>query len=295
VFDQLFQKYFVKVIDNMPFGNRVRIEKNEIEYLNKDIELFINLKDGKFKFYFPKIKNVGISKKSILYLKTPLKNNINIFNSSSFFRYNWKPVYLSYNLGLKNLNFIKITLSNNHLPNDIFYKIYYTCDVKRSSFERVEKNISFNKIESNNTKMNISLILVNHNYFSMYFKTLILINLDKSNSDLFNINRIFGLQGLKYFECKEKLQTSLLKINSNTFIRSSNKKDMIFLDAYKNNIFFGQTNIGLVSIQIVRGFSDLYIKHNNSKAMSLGIGNLLQNVKLRSNETFTGEINVSLY
>ena len=47
----------------MPFGNRVRIEKNEIEYLNKDIELFINLKDGKFKFYFPKIKNVGISKK----------------------------------------------------------------------------------------------------------------------------------------------------------------------------------------------------------------------------------------
>jgi len=291
----LFQKHFLKVIDNTRFGNRIKIEKNKIEYINKEIKLFINLKEGKFRFYFPKIENVGFSKKCMLYLKTPLKNNINIFNSSSFFRYDWKPVYLSYNLGLKNLNFIKITLSNNHLPNDIFYKIYYTCDIKRSCFERMEKNITYNKIESNNTKMNISLILVNYNYFSMYFKTLILLNLDKSNSDLSKINRIFGLQGLKYFEYKEKLQASSLKINSTTFIRSSNKKDMLFLDAYKNNIFFGEIDIGLVSIQIVRGFLDLYIKHNNSKAMSLGIGNLLQNIKLRSNETFTGEINVSLY
>lgn len=136
--------------------------------------------------------------------------------------------------------------------------------------------------------MDAKFFVINKKVITIKFKSLINIRFVSSKyPDSPITKRIFGLQGLKYFEKQG------LKINTSKFFLLQNKNiEALFLDVVKERLFLIINPKLIYKIENKKGFLDLLVQHSD-EAISIGSGNLIKNTILEKNEMFIGEISIT--
>mmetsp|Transcript_28098 Transcript_28098/g.52475 ORF Transcript_28098/g.52475 Transcript_28098/m.52475 type:complete len:117 (+) Transcript_28098:640-990(+) len=99
--------------------------------------------------------------------------------------------------------------------------------------------------------------------------------------------RIFGLQGLKYFEKND------LKINTSKFLTlNSTFGEAIYINVTREKLFLIINPEIIYKIENKRGFSDSLIQCSK-QIISIGSGNLIKSIYLKKKEIFIGETTIT--
>jgi len=274
----IYKKYFKKHSDSLFIKNNVLfIKYNTVVYS-------VDLKKGTIEnFYFinfSKINNnILKSDKLNICLLFPLKNSFNIFSKRSIYNFSWNIIgtYTSFNDSdeKKFQIFLKSNLNFYNLMYEVYYKIKFNSNSNFINAVLPKKTIQ---------DLNIKIFIVNKQTVDIKFKSLINIKfiMDKFINSLIT-KRVFGLQGLKYFE------KNGLKINTSKFlILNDTYSESVYINVTREKLFLIINPRIIYKIENKRGFSDLLIQ-NSEKIISIGSGNIIKNICLKKNEMFIGE------
>nr|BAS01490.1 hypothetical protein [Lotharella vacuolata] len=277
--------------------------KNQRLFINNNSYIYIfDLKKGSLKnFYFvnfSKINNKTLhSDKLNIRLFFPLKNSFNIFNKKSIYNFSWNIIGTQSSFKNTHEKKFQIFLKSNLNFYNLIYEVYYTINFD-SKFNNALELTLRRKIQN----LNIKFFIINKRikkYFieiiNIKFKSLISMNFTLENHyNSFITKKIFGLQGLKYFEKNE------LKINTTKFLtlNSLNLKNLdffvesIFMNVTREKLFLIINPKIIYKIENRRGFLDFLIQHSG-QLVSISSGSLVKNICLKQNEAFIGETTIS--
>uniref|UniRef100_A0A7S2TSL1 Uncharacterized protein n=1 Tax=Lotharella oceanica TaxID=641309 RepID=A0A7S2TSL1_9EUKA len=266
----LYKKYFKKYSDSFFLENNILFIKNN------SLVYTLDLNKGTLEnFYFitisPNNNSILKSDKINIRLLFPLKNSFNIFSKRSIYNFSWNIIgtYSEYyHINEKNFQiFLKSNLNFSNLIYEIYYTIYFN-----SSTNNINNFLTKKKIQD----LNMKIFIINKKNINIKFKSLVHVKfiMDKFINPLIT-KRIFGLQGLKYFEKND------LKINTSKFLTlNSTFGEAIYINVTREKLFLIINPEIIYKIENKRGFSDSLIQCSK-QIISIGSGNLIKSIYLK--------------
>mmetsp|Transcript_30702 Transcript_30702/g.49215 ORF Transcript_30702/g.49215 Transcript_30702/m.49215 type:complete len:311 (+) Transcript_30702:1253-2185(+) len=245
----------------------------------------INLKSSEI-IIRDQVKDIEIVKMFPTY---PIKNNYSVYRNDSFYSSNWNLVVTSIDRSTTLNTSSKIILSNNFDHNPRCRNLFYIIELsdKKADYYKKFSNSNF---MINKLKAELKILYFNkHNItikgkFGIMFKIL-----NIKSFYQYQEQKIFGLQGLKYYSKNFSPSSKMISIDKEKFLNISPElQERVYFFNNSSTVTLNIPSNSLLAVKSTKGFNNLSITCVDPKYSSLFCGNILESKMIRKNELFMG-------